>query len=60
MSNILATVEYRGTKMDLYESDLKLIFCLREVGFGRILDIKVQEGRAKMIEKCKLIQQVKL
>jgi len=60
MCKPVTTIEYNGNKIELYESDLNLIACLREVGFGRILDIKVQDGRAKMVEKCKLIQQVKM
>ena len=55
MCEAVATIEYKGLPMEIYESDLKLIQYLREIGFGRIMDIKVQNGRAIMLDEAKKI-----
>ena len=58
MSNIITTVDYNNTTVQIYESDIRLIQCIRQLEYGELTKIKVQGGEAVIVQKCE--KQIKL
>ena len=51
MCKLITTVEYRGEKLDLYESDLWLIKQIRELKFGTLSNVEIQNSKVVLVKK---------
>jgi len=51
MGSCAITIEVRGKKIDLHDSDIWFIEYIRVMGYGKLSDIEIQNGRIVMIKK---------
>ena len=50
--NIITTVKYGKKYIEITWSDLWFIDYIRELGYGKLSNIEIQDGQIMMVKKC--------